>query len=302
MENPGIVLSRDRLLDRVWGMTYPGGTRTVDVHVAPAAPQARPARADPHGARRRVQGRRSRELVARVPPAPHAAVPSRSRLIVVALDRRSTFAVGVVLTRRPVERANARATSRTRPTCSRSRKRSNARPVQRTLDAAAAVLRRQNEQARRRRRSRSRRPYLPAGARGSPAARHREGSVPSAASGTSTPRRPSQRQGASSCSARRASSVRLAAVRCRASLIAGARRRALAALARSCSRARDRAAGPPRRRREPQPRRGRVARSRARRGLGRARARSRRRSTRWREQLARRARPSGRSCSRSATS
>ena len=34
LENPGIVLSRERLLDIVWGMTYPGGTRTVDVHVA----------------------------------------------------------------------------------------------------------------------------------------------------------------------------------------------------------------------------------------------------------------------------
>jgi DNA-binding response OmpR family regulator len=34
LENPGIVISRDQLLDRVWGITYPGGTRTVDVHVA----------------------------------------------------------------------------------------------------------------------------------------------------------------------------------------------------------------------------------------------------------------------------
>jgi len=33
LETPGIVHSRDRLLDRVWGMSYPGGTRTVDVHV-----------------------------------------------------------------------------------------------------------------------------------------------------------------------------------------------------------------------------------------------------------------------------
>ena len=32
-ESPGVVHSRDRLLDRVWGMSYPGGTRTVDVHV-----------------------------------------------------------------------------------------------------------------------------------------------------------------------------------------------------------------------------------------------------------------------------
>jgi DNA-binding response OmpR family regulator len=34
IENTGIVLSREQLLDRVWGLTYPGGTRTVDVHVA----------------------------------------------------------------------------------------------------------------------------------------------------------------------------------------------------------------------------------------------------------------------------
>ena len=33
MENPGVVLSRQVLLDRVWGMSYPGETRTVDVHV-----------------------------------------------------------------------------------------------------------------------------------------------------------------------------------------------------------------------------------------------------------------------------
>jgi DNA-binding response OmpR family regulator len=33
MENPGAVLSRELLLDRVWGMEYPGETRTVDVHV-----------------------------------------------------------------------------------------------------------------------------------------------------------------------------------------------------------------------------------------------------------------------------
>jgi len=34
LSNPGAVLSRDVLLDRVWGVSYPGGTRTVDVHVA----------------------------------------------------------------------------------------------------------------------------------------------------------------------------------------------------------------------------------------------------------------------------
>ncbi len=34
MENRGLVVSRDTLLDRVWGMEYAGGSRTIDVHVA----------------------------------------------------------------------------------------------------------------------------------------------------------------------------------------------------------------------------------------------------------------------------
>ncbi len=34
IQNRGAVLSRDVLLDRVWGYDYAGGTRTVDVHVA----------------------------------------------------------------------------------------------------------------------------------------------------------------------------------------------------------------------------------------------------------------------------
>jgi DNA-binding response OmpR family regulator len=33
-EHAGKVVSRETLLDRVWGMSYAGGTRTVDVHVA----------------------------------------------------------------------------------------------------------------------------------------------------------------------------------------------------------------------------------------------------------------------------
>jgi DNA-binding response OmpR family regulator len=32
-ERPGVVVSRERILDRVWGLSFPGGTRTVDVHV-----------------------------------------------------------------------------------------------------------------------------------------------------------------------------------------------------------------------------------------------------------------------------
>ena len=34
LEHPGIVFTREQLLDRVWGLRYPGGTRTVDVHIA----------------------------------------------------------------------------------------------------------------------------------------------------------------------------------------------------------------------------------------------------------------------------
>jgi two-component system response regulator ResD len=32
-ERPGVVVSRERILERVWGLSFPGGTRTVDVHV-----------------------------------------------------------------------------------------------------------------------------------------------------------------------------------------------------------------------------------------------------------------------------
>ena len=33
LENQGMVLSREKLLDRVWGYQFDGGTRTVDVHI-----------------------------------------------------------------------------------------------------------------------------------------------------------------------------------------------------------------------------------------------------------------------------
>ena len=33
MENQGIVLSRDRLLEHIWGYDFDGETRTVDVHI-----------------------------------------------------------------------------------------------------------------------------------------------------------------------------------------------------------------------------------------------------------------------------
>jgi DNA-binding response OmpR family regulator len=34
LANPGVVFSRDQLLERVWGVGFPYGTRTVDQHVA----------------------------------------------------------------------------------------------------------------------------------------------------------------------------------------------------------------------------------------------------------------------------
>lgn len=33
MSQPGILFSRDRLLDSIWGYSFPGETRTVDVHI-----------------------------------------------------------------------------------------------------------------------------------------------------------------------------------------------------------------------------------------------------------------------------
>lgn len=33
MENPGIVLSRDRIMDAVWGTDYMGQTRTIDMYI-----------------------------------------------------------------------------------------------------------------------------------------------------------------------------------------------------------------------------------------------------------------------------
>ena len=77
---PGIVLSREKLLDLVWGMTYPGGTRTVDVHVA----QLRRKLGDPD-AIRTVRGA-GYKLLTRVTQPPDAAVP-RDRADRAALRR-----------------------------------------------------------------------------------------------------------------------------------------------------------------------------------------------------------------------
>ena len=34
LEHAGLALSREQLLEQVWGLEFPGGTRTVDQHVA----------------------------------------------------------------------------------------------------------------------------------------------------------------------------------------------------------------------------------------------------------------------------
>jgi DNA-binding response OmpR family regulator len=46
--NKGIVLSRDLILERVWGWDYGGGTRTVDVHVRWLREKIEPEPADPN--------------------------------------------------------------------------------------------------------------------------------------------------------------------------------------------------------------------------------------------------------------
>ena len=45
--NPGMVLSRDLILERVWGWDYVGGSRTVDVHVRWLREKIEPEPADP---------------------------------------------------------------------------------------------------------------------------------------------------------------------------------------------------------------------------------------------------------------
>ena len=56
LAHPGVVLSRDRLLELAWQGEFAGGTRTVDVHVAQLRAQARPPRLRRDRARRRLQG------------------------------------------------------------------------------------------------------------------------------------------------------------------------------------------------------------------------------------------------------
>ena len=67
-ENQGIVLSREKLLDLVWGFDFYGETRTVDVHVAHVRAKL--------GANQR---RRDRDGVGRGVQASGGGVATRSR-------------------------------------------------------------------------------------------------------------------------------------------------------------------------------------------------------------------------------
>ena len=56
LDHRGLVLTRDQLLERVWGYTFAGDTRTVDVHVRQLRRKLGEASPDRHGLGRRLQG------------------------------------------------------------------------------------------------------------------------------------------------------------------------------------------------------------------------------------------------------
>ena len=55
MEHAGLALSREQLLEQVWGLEFPGGTRTVDQHVAQLRAKLGDALHHRDAARRRLQ-------------------------------------------------------------------------------------------------------------------------------------------------------------------------------------------------------------------------------------------------------
>jgi two-component system response regulator RegX3 len=48
LRNPGRVLTRGQLIDRVWGSDYVGDTKTLDVHVKRLRAKIEPSPAEPH--------------------------------------------------------------------------------------------------------------------------------------------------------------------------------------------------------------------------------------------------------------
>ena len=110
LAHPGIVMSRERLLERVWGLSFPGGTRTVDVHVAQLRQEARSARSDQDRAGLRVQGGRVSRL--------HGPRSLRGRLF-----------VGIAATLAVVDGRDARGRSGTHASLARPRLAERARPA-----------------------------------------------------------------------------------------------------------------------------------------------------------------------------
>ena len=90
LDHRGLVLTRDQLLERVWGYTFAGDTRTVDVHVrqlrrklGDASPivtvWGSATRSRPRGTRRSAPSDRGRDAAVAALPAPGALPARRGR-------------------------------------------------------------------------------------------------------------------------------------------------------------------------------------------------------------------------------
>ena len=298
VENPGIVFSRDQLLDRVWGMTFEGGTRTVDVHVAQL---------------RRKLGRP--ELIRTVRGSGYKAVRDVIRSVAAGAavrgdrDRRGALRRARARDRRPAHAPRASSGTRSATSAHQAdllaeRERDALLPSRGDLKPASRSSTRQGERVVCAQLDGSS-PYLPAGRGARAAARRaaRRHASRSTASATSTPR--------GSSAARRFVLLRPTERRPRRRggrtssglLIGAGAAAALAALAAFLlARAISRPSGA-----SPRPRAA-LAHERVRRSRARSRARASSRSLARVVQRdggaarRRRARPSARSCSRSATS
>ena len=99
LDHRGLVLTRDQLLERVWGYTFAGDTRTVDVHVRQLRRKLGRRVADRHRLGRRlqglaregsIQGHHEGVVHARLAARPAAAhLPRRPRCSRVSSPRRS---------------------------------------------------------------------------------------------------------------------------------------------------------------------------------------------------------------------
>ena len=265
MANAGVLVSRDLLLDRVWGHRVPRRHAHRRRARRAAAAQARPTGPDPHAARRRLQGRRavSSRCAARLFAATLAAL---------ALTLALTIAIGAVLTRRQVDKSQA-TRWRAAPTTSQLQRRRSVSYINQDTSSRAACASSSQPRARLRAVRPERQPL-----------ERRQDDVRGRALPLLVPHAPVAR--AAAAPAREPALGRVAPVPARPA----ARRRSPAPRSprrsRSCVARSIVAADPARRGRDPGARRRRAARRRCpRRARPRSR-RSRRRSTRWPQQLA----------------